>query len=153
MRLVVLGAVLFVVAACSGPHWIGDGVEPVEGYWIMDARICSDPGCAAAARAALLAIGDPESKTVTRVRVAQWTGPYVDERGSTQMQTISGPPGIAFFLEVLELRDGSRRLVPIACAYESGAPAAERWNHCGPDGMDHAYNRVGHEPWLGGPQG
>jgi hypothetical protein len=152
MRAIALGALLFLVAACAGPHWLGDGVEQVDGYWIMDARSCDEPGCTAAKRAALVAIGDPDGATVAAVRDARWTGAYVDELGYTQMQATSGAPGIDFFVEVLDRKDGSRRLVPIACSYESGAPVAEQWNHCGPDGMEHDFNRVGREPWLRGTQ-
>lgn len=150
MRVIVLGALLFLVSACSGPHWVGDGIETVDGYWVMGARSCGDAGCTAAKRAALLAIGDPDGSTVTTVWDAQWTSAYVDELGYTQMPIISPPVGLDFFVQVLDLQDGSRRIVPIACSYESGAPAATQWDHCGPDGMEHGYNRVGNEPWLSG---
>jgi hypothetical protein len=151
MRVVVLGALLLLVSACSGPHWVGDRVEVVDGYWVMGARSCDDPGCTAAERAALLAIGDPDGKTVAAVWDGQWTEAYVDELGYTQMRTTSGAVGIDFFVEILDMQDGSRRIVPISCSYESGAPAADHWNDCGPDGMEHGYNGVGNEPWLHGP--
>lgn len=151
MRLVVLGALLLLVAACSGPHWVGDRVEMVDGHWVMDARSCTDAGCTAAKDAALLAIGDPDGTSVSVVWDAQWTNQYVDELGYTIAQNISPPIGLDFFVAILDLKDGSRRIVPIACSYESGAPAADHWNECGPDGMEHGYNRVGNEPWLHGP--
>jgi hypothetical protein len=154
MRVVVLGALLFLVAACAGPHWVGDAVEQVDGYWVLGARSCTDAGCTAAKRAALLAIGDPDGSTVTAVWDAQWTDAYVDELGHTILRTISPPIGLDFFVEILDLKDGSRRIVPIACSYESGAPVADHWNDCGPDGgIDHSYNQVGNEPWLRGSGG
>ncbi len=150
MRAIVLGALLCLVSACSGPHWVGDGVEVVDGYWVMDARSCDDAGCTAAKHAALLAIGDPDGSTVAAVWDAQWTSAYVDELGYTVSRAISRPIGLDFFVAILDLKDGTRRVVPISCSYESGATAADQWDDCGPDGLDHWFNQVGNEPWLRG---
>ncbi len=150
MRPVLLGAMILVMAACSpGSHWVGDGVEAVDGFWIMQERACDDPGCAAAQRAALAAIGDPDGSTVSKASMADWTGAYdTGVGGGVQMYATSGAVGIKFFVVVLDLTDGTRRVVPIECTQQAGVPPGKLWDHCGPDVNGHWYNGVGHEPWT-----
>jgi hypothetical protein len=147
--LLAIVALAFVVAACSvGAHWVGDGIEAVDGFWIMQERACDDPGCTAAKGAALVAIGDPEGSTVSKASQADWTEAYDSGiGGGLIMRTKSPPVGITFVV-VLDLKDGTRQVVPISCSQQDGVAPAAMWDHCGQDGMDHAYNQVGNEPWT-----
>lgn len=150
MRPLLLGAMILAMAACSpGAHWVGDGVEAVDGFWIMQERACDDPGCSAAQRAALVVIGDPDGTTVSKASMADWTDAYdTGIGGGVQMHTKSGAAGITFFVVVLDGTDGTRQVVPISCTNQEAISTAHLWDHCGPDGMDHWYNEVGHEPWT-----
>ena len=148
--LVGLLALGLAIAGCSvGAHWVGDGVEAVDGFWVMQERPCADPGCVAAKDAALVAIGDPDGKTVTAFSQADWTEAYdTGIGGGVILRTTSGPVGITFFVLLLELNDGTRHVVPIACTQQAGVAPPAMWDHCGPDPIDHWYNGVGHEPWT-----
>jgi hypothetical protein len=150
LRVVALAALVLFVAACSpGAHWVGDGVQAVDGFWVQQERTCADPGCVAAKDAALVVIGDPDGLTVTAVSQADWTEAYdTGIGGGVILRTTSGAVGITFFVLLLELDDGTRHVVPIACTQQSGVAPPAMWDHCGPDPSDHWYNGVGHEPWT-----
>jgi hypothetical protein len=147
VRTALLGAVLLVIAACtSGPHWVGDGVQAIDGYWLQNVGPCGGPGCVETERAAMIAIGASVGSTVSGALRADWTGAYDDGHGRVILQTISGPVGLQLAIVVLDLVDGTRRVVPIRCDDPSEIPGVQ-WNDCVSDGIDHAYNRVGNEPW------
>lgn len=151
MRTRLFGALILVVAACSSsPHWVGDCVEAIDGYWVQRVGPCDVAGCDEAVRAALLAIGDPTGAIVAKVSQADWTGPYDDGDGSVIVQMISPPIGIVFPVMVLDLADGTRRVVPLLCELADGT-ASSPWARCASGGVDNASHRVGNEPWLHGP--
>ena len=86
---------------------------------------------------------------MVKASLADWTEAYdTGIEGGVIMRTKSPPVGITLFVVVLDRKDGARQIVPISCSPQDGVGPAAPWDHCGPDGIDHAYNRVGNEPWT-----
>ena len=148
MRSALIGVLVALVAtACSsGGHWLGDGVEAVDGYWVMQARPCDDPDCLPARLAALVAIGDPDGSTVAKASAADWTRDFAYDDGRAHRWTTSGAIGVALFPVILDLSDGTRRLVPLVCTGSRSVPAI--LSACKVDDNGHWYNGVGNEPWT-----
>lgn len=145
--LSILTLLAWVLTACTnGGHWLGDGVEAVDGFWVMDARPCDDIWCLPAREAAQVAIGDPDGAKISKASTAEWTRDYVFDDGRRNLSTTSGAIGVTMFPLILDLTDGTRRLVPLVCAKTETVPMV--LSDCDVDDNGHWYNGVGNEPWL-----
>jgi hypothetical protein len=150
MRLVLramvissLVALSAIVGACASESagWAGDDVHSVDGYWLQREAACADLDCDGMVRAALIAVEDPAGSTVTKAATAQWPRAYRDGHGGTVLMGGSGGVQMSWSAVVLDLADGSRRVVPVRC--DTGhAPTV-----CVQD-LEIDAPRVGHEPWL-----
>lgn len=116
-----------IVSACAAPiaSWGGDGIHAVDGYWILAERPCDTLTdlCVEEMQAAEAAIGvDPG--TVVRQATAglpQWRS--VGPLGQVSIR-LDNRSGLANFV-VLDLADGSRRVIGIGCPgvqHGDGAP-------------------------------
>jgi hypothetical protein len=128
-------------AAPTIPHWVGDGVHSVDGYWVLAERPCdlesADP-CGDFVRAGVDALGvDP--KTVTRGATAGLPVEWMRSNGRVAWVGWNST-GLQQFV-LLDLVDGSRRAVGIGCL---PVPRSDGSAICCRSPLD-AY-LVGHEP-------
>ena len=147
VRLLALVALVMALSGCSsGGHWVGDDVEAVGGFWVMEARPCDDAGCLPARQAAQIAIGDRDGKSVSKASAAVWTRDFAYDDGRPHLSATSGAIGVMRVPVILDLVDGTRRLVPLVCANSETVPVV--LSDCQLDDGGHWYNAVGHEPWT-----
>ena len=139
-------AVLGVAAAACGgpttPHWTGDGVHIVDGYWMQREQACeaAPGGCDAAVLAAERSLGvDPA--TVVRQATAGVPGSYLESDGRAMVMVTSG---WSMFV-ILDLKDGTRRVAGYGC-FGVPDPPPSGTDNCGVASMG-AY-QVGHEPTI-----
>ena len=99
-----------LVTAC-GPHWVGDGLHQIDGIPILTERDCH-AHCPTERLAAAKALG-VDGDQVTRAFVATPPTDYEDWRGNRTIGAFGGL--IQPIVVVLELRDGTRRAVELAC--------------------------------------
>jgi hypothetical protein len=117
--------ILVVAAACSSPRtpspiWSGDGLHVVDGYWILAEQPCdpaSDERCAAMVTAAEVALGIDPTSVVGSASTALPVPKAVRSDGRVEVY-MRNTTGTEAFL-ILDLADGSRRIVGIGC---SGVP-------------------------------
>ena len=144
-------AVLVLIAACTpAAGWVGDGAHAVEGYWVLAESRCDQvhgTDCAIAVDAAMGDAGLGQTD-VTAASTADWPRAYRDGHGGTILRTTGGL--MTSSAVVLDLADGSRRLVNVFCGgpvtTDDGAVVQPRT--CGSDGSLPDDRRVGREPWA-----
>jgi hypothetical protein len=153
MRSALLGVLLLLVAACSSePHWVGDDVHVVDGFWLQRETPCpfeSVGECQVAVEAALAGSG-LAGPDVGEVATADWPMSYVDGTGGTILGTTSGISRSSAV--IVDLPDGSREVVGVLC---SGPISTNDGTLVSPRTCDYyqelaELKRVGNEPWLGG---
>ena len=140
---IAFGVVLATCATASpSPTWSGDGIHVVDGTWVLAEQPCdpiSDELCRAVVTAAEAALGiDPTSvvrSATTALPVLKAVLP--DGQVMVWMRSTSGVAAFA----VLDLADGSRRVVGIACI---GVPNPDGSRYCDPIPLDDY--RVGAAP-------
>ncbi len=150
-RKAILAAIVVVAAACSEPGgWVGEDPHVVEGNWVLAESSCDRaPGaeCTVAVDEAIAGSGIAEA-VVTKASTAEWPTGYRDGGGRTVLATTGG---IAHFSAVvLDLVDGSRRLVNVLCGgpitTDAGALVSPRT--CDANADLPFSQRVGNEPWF-----
>jgi hypothetical protein len=137
-------ALLTSLGACAAPttpRWIDDGVHAVDGYWILTERTChlaSSDACVTAVRVAVSAL-DIDPTTIVKTATAGLPRSWVRSDGRVVgiLPNSTGPQLFA----VLDLADGSRRVIAVSCA---GIPNPEGSMGCGATPLETYV--VGHEP-------
>jgi hypothetical protein len=111
--ILVLLALGTVACAPTGPHWVGDNIHVVDGYWVDTERPCLPVDCATAFEEALRALPAADAAQVVGAALADYPSAYVDSSGTTILMANGGlwAPHIV----VLDLADGRRRVVMLAC--------------------------------------
>lgn len=111
--ILVLLAFGIVACAPTGPHWVGEHIHVVDGYWVDTERSCLPVDCATAFEEALRALPAADAAQVVGAVLADYPSGYVDATGKTILMANGGlwAPHIV----VLDLADGRRRVVMLAC--------------------------------------
>ncbi len=144
---------LFVVAAagCSEPAgWVGEEPHTVDGYWVLKEQPCDRaPGaeCTIAVDAAI-AGSDVAEAGITGASTADWAMTYRDGGGRTILATTGG--FVHASAVVLDLVDGSRRLVNVMCEgpITTGDGGLVSPRTCDVNKDLPFGQRVGGEPWF-----
>jgi hypothetical protein len=122
---------LAILAGCStptSPRWADDGIHIVDGYWILAEKPCdlasSDPCVVAVDTAEIEMAIDP--KTVVRGATAGLPHKWVRSDGQ-EMTVIEGTSGTPSQFVVVDLADGSRRVIAFGCL---GVPSPDGSTTC-----------------------
>jgi hypothetical protein len=139
---IAFAAVFLGCAAPTAPHWSGDGIHVVDGYWMLREQPCdlgSADLCDVVAQTAETRLG-VDSKAVVRVATAElprWESVGADGQSRVVIRSTSG---LAMFV-ILDLADGSRHVTGVGCL---AVPNPDGSTTCLPD--DLTDYRVGHWP-------
>jgi hypothetical protein len=121
---------MVVLAACvtttPSPTWTGDGIHVVDGYWVLAEHPCdmaSADACVEEVRAAEAALGVVPAVVVRRATADLPALRSVRSDGQVSIK-VRNTTGLEAFA-ILDLADGSRKVVGIGCL---GVP--------GPQGRD-----------------
>jgi hypothetical protein len=135
-----LGVVAFA-AGCSAPttpHWVGDGVHVVDGYWMLAETPCGsvaldECGDAISSARAALGLG---ADMVIRSATAPPPTTWVTAEGHLVLGNYAGLSRPRF--AILDLADDTRRVVPLSCTgtMTDGTGAVIRLPSCQPSPMD-----------------
>lgn len=107
--------------------WGGDGIHEVDGYWILAERPCdmaSADLCVDEMRAAEVSIGIDPRSVVRRATASLPNWRSVGPLGQVSIR-LDNRSGLANFV-VLDLADGSRRVVGIVCPGVRGPDGSPR---------------------------
>ena len=151
MRRVFLGVLLVVLSACSsGAQWLGDGVHAVDGFWVQRETVCSQALCVEAIAAAQDAVAESGEGPISKVSNADWVRSWDDGHGGTVLGIRNASMGATWITLVVDLEDGTRRVVPVRCERQGSVGAGAKQASCVVDMAGSDYYRVGSEPWLNG---
>ena len=149
MASVAVIAVVIAVAWSSTiprSRWQDPGAHLVDGYWLGAETVCpfDEPAlCVPRIDAAIQTLSEQEpAASVVARRLARPAQTYFDETGQATMYGMSGC--CSYHVAILELADGTRRLIGVTCA-PSPDGDGER---CFVQGDSIGATRVGEEPWL-----
>ena len=116
--VLVMTSLVVVGCATAAPGWHGADVHLVDGVWIGTERTCRDDAddqrCRAIVAEALRLIGPEQRARVARAQLAALPTTFVTLSGETRTARLGG--GITSWeAVVLDLVDGHRQVVPLAC--------------------------------------
>ena len=149
LRFAFLAIVVGVTACTTGhgnPHWIGDGLHVIDGYWMLAEQPCGSSAtdeCDVAIRSALAALGIAPA-TVTKGAIATPPGSWARADGEVILGNFAGLAHPLF--AILDLADGTRRVVGLSCTGTriDGTGTLMSLPICQPFAMDRY--RVGNAP-------
>lgn len=137
MRTTWLVALLLAAAACSptataNPDgWWDEGVEAIDGYWVIPGDRCdpvTDARCRMAVDTAIAALHAREpGAPVVAVTTARYPAQREPERATFVYAGLQTPRFM-----ILDLADGTRRVVPLMCGVMHHDPPGEPIEGCEP---------------------
>jgi hypothetical protein len=146
--IAVVGAVAWIVAVPRS-RWEDPGAHIVDGYWLEAELGCpfdQPTVCVPRIDAATESLTEREpAARVVAARLAEPANTYFDRSGQATMLRVSGC--CSYHVAILEVADGTRRLVGVTCAPMSAADG----EGCFVQDESISATRVGQEPWLVAP--
>jgi len=154
--IVVSVAVVISVAVASWvtaprSRWVDPAAHVVDGYWFGAETVCPShavTGCAGIIETALAALKASEPGVqIVRASSAEPASAFFDRDGQATILWESGC--CSYAVAILELDDGTRRLIGVSCSPMSTDTGGTTMRCAAGDG-EITGARVGREPWLEG---
>lgn len=149
VAVLAVAVAVALLAAVPRSRWEDPGAHIVDGYWLDVETVCPferPTVCVPRIDAAIESLTEREpAARVVATRLAEPANAYFDGSGQATILWVSG--WCSYHVAILEVADGTRRLIGVTCAPMS----TDDGERCFVQGDSIAATRVGQEPWLAAP--